>query len=248
MIGSANTAMYSYSPSTEDMSFYYNDHLKTTSFLVQNYASLDDVAIEKRVITRSRTGLVDKATSLVLSSSADSQQDSLANQYLDTMIMDDVWRAACLRKIRQNQRKQRALKRRLALNSTKSDRGPRISQRHHFKAASKAQFKPGITPPTPPNSPQTQCRGKPSSPGSDSGFVSASDSPPPNPPTYFRVHSTRNYPLNDTTPTISIDIPASMVGRSCLSCRCTNTTCWRRTLGGIICNSCGLRCFKLLYS
>ena len=162
---------------------------------------------------------------------------SLADQYLDTMIMDDVWRAACWRKIRQNNRKIKRL-------NTQLHRASLIAPSHHpqpiSKTRSKEKLKSKSTHPTPSPNLNKKYR-KPTSPRcSDSGFVSSS--PTPNPPTCFRVRSTRNCPIQTSnTATISIDIPASMVGRSCFSCGCTNTTCWRRTLGGIICNSCGLR-------
>jgi hypothetical protein len=162
---------------------------------------------------------------------------SLADQYLDTMIMDDVWRAACWRKIRQNKRKIKRLNTQLCRNSlTTSSHYPKPTS----KTCPKEKIKPKITHPTSSINLKPRHR-KPTSPrGSDSGFVSSS--PTPGPPAGFRVRSTRNYPTQPpNTTTISIDIPPSMVGRSCLSCGCTNTTCWRRTLGGIICNSCGLR-------
>ena len=161
----------------------------------------------------------------------------LADQYLDTMIMDDAWRATCWRKIRQNNRKLKRLKAPLARDSaTAPSRHPKPIS----KPRSKGEIKFKSTRSTPSLNLKKKCRKPTSTRGSDSGFVSSS--PTPNPPTYLRVRSTRNYPIQTSnTTSISIDIPASMVGRSCLSCGCTNTTCWRRTLGGIICNSCGLR-------
>ena len=163
---------------------------------------------------------------------------SLADQYLDTMIMDDVWRAACLRKIRQNQRTQRALKH-LNVNSTKQLQHTTASSNHPkrpSKLRSNTQLKSKIVS---SDSAKKKSRKLTSHGGSDSGFVSSS--PTPGPPTYLSVRSTRSYPVQTSNTTISIDVPSSAVGRSCLSCGCTNTTCWRRTLGGIICNSCGLR-------
>lgn len=162
---------------------------------------------------------------------------SLADQYLDTMIMDDVWRAACWRKIRQNKRKIKRLNTQLCRNSlTTSSHYPKPIS----KTCPKEKIKPKNTHPTSSINLKPRHRKHISPRGSDSGFVSSS--PTPGPPAGFRVRSTRNYPTQPpNTTTISIDISPSMVGRSCLSCGCTNTTCWRRTLGGIICNSCGLR-------
>jgi hypothetical protein len=186
----------------------------------------------------------DHNTDLKLDLKPDLKPASLADQYLDTMVMDDVWRAACLEKIRQNQRKHRALKR-LNVESEQlpshHDRSKQPSHGRPTKITKKhtSVVKSKMAPPTPPISPKGQSR-KPSSPnGSDSGFVSSS--PSPCAPPYVRVRSTRNYPITPPTESISLDIPASMGGRSCLSCGCSNTTCWRRTLGSIICNSCGLR-------
>ena len=163
---------------------------------------------------------------------------SLADQYLDTMVMDEFWRAACLRKIRQTQRTVKASK----VNATEPCRlvynahanGPKSLSQTRSKSQIKSKNPTSLDLKAKNNIKATSPR------GSDSGFVSCS--PTPNPPNYLRVRSTRKYPMQPPNPSsISLDIPASMVGRSCLSCRCTNTTCWRRTLGGIICNSCGLR-------
>ena len=52
---------------------------------------------------------------------------SLADQYLDTMTMDDVWRAACWRKIRQNNRKIKRL-------NTPLHRGSPTAPFHHHKS------------------------------------------------------------------------------------------------------------------
>ena len=173
------------------------------------------------------------------------------------MIIDDFWRAACRKRIRQLQRKERELKR-LTVTAPKPltriskalvHRHPKLvhKKRSFFSIQSKPAIKSTIkyktVLPTPPLSPKAKYRSKPSSPRrSDSGYISSpTSSPTPSPPNYLRVRSTRNCPIAPTTTTISIDIPVSMIGRSCLSCGCTNTTCWRRTLGGIICNSCGLR-------
>ena len=184
---------------------------------------------------------VSEVTPAVTTTSVNSglpKQFSLADQYLDTMIMDDFWRAACINQIRQNQRRQRALKRLEAKQRQTFFSGPSPPS----EQPSRQMFceKSRTISPTPPGSPYVQGSHKTCSPrGSDSGFISFS--PTPNPSSYLRVRSTRNCPVSNPSSTISIDMSASMVGRSCLSCRCTTTTCWRRTLGGIICNSCGLR-------
>ena len=162
------------------------------------------------------------------------RQYSLADQYLDTMVMDDFWRSACLRKIHQNERRQQIF----AI--------PRVKPHSHRKPSHLTKPLKTHMKPHRPKSPQnvkrriskTRCQTD-----TDSGFASSS----PAPPNYLRIRSTRNYPTDNTT-MISIDVPASMTGRSCLSCGCTNTTCWRRTLGGIICNSCGLRFIPLFNS
>jgi hypothetical protein len=213
-----------------------------------------DLAIEKPKATQRSNG---ESATVSSSRSGNAEKEySLANQYLDTMIMDDVWRAACRKRIRQLQRKQRELKRLTftapkplaRISKTLVSRHPKLAhkKRSFFPVKSKPAIKSTIkyktVLPTPPLSPKY--RSKPSSPRrSDSGYISSSPTftPTPPPPNYLRVRSTRNCPITPTTTTISIDIPASMIGRSCLSCGCTNTTCWRRTLGGIICNSCGLR-------
>ena len=170
---------------------------------------------------------------------------SLADQYLDTMMMDDTWRAACIAKISQTERKQLALKR-LSKRSTKRRLRHSTATKTAYpllkasQKADKTHSREGINPLTPPVSPRAAYRAEhSSSPSSDSGFISSSPTPTPSKP--LRMRSTRNCPISNSTASTLIDVPASMVGRSCLSCGCTNTTCWRRTLGGIICNSCGLR-------
>ena len=191
-------------------------------------------------------------SSVSTSSHHSSEHASLADMYLDTMIPDDHWRAACLRRIHQNQRNSRLnvdTKRISHRRSPALAPSPKFSKivrkkEHSSIVKSMSIVKPKMAPPTPPVSPKKQSPRKLSSSGSsDSGFVSSSPSPCPLP--YLRIRSTRNRPISLIPETISLDIPASMVGRSCLSCGCTTTTCWRRTLGGIICNSCGLRLFQL---
>ena len=172
-----------------------------------------------------------RAPTLPFSSS--SRTSSLADQYLDTMIPDDFWRALCRRKIRQKQRKLQELQRSNAgSNATfdlKAIHPHRKWKSKHF--AKRRSCAPVIS--------KDRLSRKSDSPGgSDSGFISSS--PPPSVPR-LRVRPTHNCPVQSFIPTMSIDTSISMTGRSCLACGCTNTTCWRRTLGGIICNSCGLR-------
>jgi hypothetical protein len=220
----------------------------------------EDLAIQNPIATTQSEHSDDDVALIPLSSSIKNGEHLLANQYLDTMVMDDTWRALCKKRIRQVRRKQQGLKRLktapkpLPYISTRLvSRRPRIAIKNKpfFPVKSKlgvkskssaTKSKPKTSLPTPPLSPKTKyCKATTSSSSrSDSGFISSS--PTPGPPSYLRVRSTRNCPITPTTTTISIDIPISMIGRSCLSCGCTNTTCWRRTLGGIICNSCGLRC------
>lgn len=227
-----------------------NGHLKSSGIPDQEDASGNRIAIrdhaEAHLYRRSSSGSTSPPTPTSVASGQEIQI-SLANQYLDTMVRDDVWRAACWKRIRQVQRKQRtqALKR-IKHTATKA---PRNSSVHttvpsQKKACSESSSSVHVKSKNRPSAFVTfqrpRCaKGAPSLRDSDSGFVSSS--PTPKPSTHLRVRSTRNYPLATPSETISIDIPASMVGRSCLSCKCTNTTCWRRTLGGIICNSCGLR-------
>lgn len=175
---------------------------------------------------------------------------SLADQYLDTMVMDDRWRALCLEAIRAKHQRQRLLKR-ADMKSTRQSRSsntpvrPRRGASNLTRKVNVTGKKLESTPPTPPISPRVAHRNDPSpcSTRSDSGFISSSPSPAP--PAHLRLRSTRNCPVANTPATISIDVSPSMIGRTCLSCGSSNTTCWRRTLGGIICNSCGLR---LVYS
>lgn len=204
---------------------YTNSHLTPKNFSDQCDIVADGTVRQKPTYSNDKTMPINPPKSPTI------KTYSLADQYLDTMVMDDFWRAACVRQIRQNRRKQLALKRGEAIANRQS------SEQSSFRPYRK---KSQTISPTPPNSPRAQYDHKVSSPhGSDSGFISSS--PTPTPPDYLRVRSTRNCPVSDHSATISINISTSMVGRSCLSCGCTTTTCWRRTLGGIICNSCGLR-------
>ena len=118
------------------------------------------------------------------------------------------------------------------------------SSQSQAKDSSKKQKRPITELPTPPISPKISSHRR--AEDSDSGFVSSLLSPIPVPAS--RIRSTRKHPIQGTAGLMSIDIPPSMVGRECLSCRCTNTTCWRRVMGGVICNSCGLRFDTLVTS
>lgn len=177
--------------------------------------------------------------------------ESLADQYLDTMVMDDVWRAACINKIRQNKRKlapKPVFKKSSKRNQRAATAAKSVDHLHNVSMKTyKSRSRYATHAPTPPVGPRAAYRSEDSSsPSSDSGFISSSPTPAPSPSRPLRMRSTRSWPMNNSSASNLIDIPASMVGRSCLSCGCTNTTCWRRTLGGIICNSCGLRLSFLL--
>jgi hypothetical protein len=47
--------------------------------------------------------------------------------------------------------------------------------------------------------------------------------------------------LEQISLTFSLDDLTSTRKRHCISCRITSTICWRHALGGLLCNSCGLR-------
>jgi hypothetical protein len=140
---------------------------------------------------------------------------SLGDQYLDTMIQDDRWRHLCLQQIRESRRIAR--KKRLSLPVKVKSRVPVED----------------LTPLTPPVSPKSCVPGK--SDDEDSGFHSGSPGRKPG-------RTTRRCPPQEELSSgYGIEVRRKMVGRSCLSCGCTSTTCWRRSLDGVICNSCGLR-------
>ena len=163
---------------------------------------------------------------------------SLANQYLDTMVMDDRWRRLCLKKIRQSRDHRHARQPSQPKPTSMKEQAQSEGGLASGLRGNKRKTRRSLTlPPTPPISPKLSYRRK--SDDSDSGFVSSS--PTPLPPTSARVRPTRKCPIELPAPTPLVDISVSMVGRSCLSCGCANTTCWRRMMGGIICNSCGLR-------
>ena len=203
-------------------------------------------------VTNSSTSIVgkqrsvDNAKSFLLSTSVNSnptERVSLADQYLDTMIMNDVWRAICLRIILQSQQERRAFKR-PNTTSSKLHHNPSAAAHDYTAAPSKrrsiGQTKSKIASFTSPLSSNKVCHDTPTSPGSsDSGFGS----------NLHTSHSEINGPARSTrsqsamgfSATISIDSSSSAEGRRCLSCKSTSTTCWRHAFGGVVCNSCGLR-------
>ena len=97
------------SESSGSDSVYSAYHLSLTDNPGRDEIGLKDLAIEKPKATQRSNG--ESATASGPRSGNAEKEYSLANQYLDTMIMDDVWRAACRKRIRQLQRKQRELKR-----------------------------------------------------------------------------------------------------------------------------------------
>ena len=159
---------------------------------------------------------------------------SLADQYLDTMVMDDGWRSACFWQIREGRRLQRLLKR---LNNRKSSIGRSDPPKIPAKVVSKPKMKPE---PVLDNSSVShemdQENGLRYTDSSDSGFYSWSLTSSSS--ATLRTRSTRSS-RNSLTPAPG-DRPLQE-GRRCLSCKAPDTTCWRHALGGIICNSCGLR-------
>ena len=162
---------------------------------------------------------------------------SLADQYLDTMIMNDLWRAICLRIILQSQRKRHVFKRPHP-RAIKLRHNPSAATHDytaiHSKTRSIRQPKSKITSPT--NSNKANYNKLISSSNLESGFDSDLPSEITGPP-----RSTRNQFKSGFGATISIDSLASTAGRFCLSCKSTSTTCWRKVFGGVVCNSCGLR-------
>lgn len=158
---------------------------------------------------------------------------SLADQYLDTMIMDDVWRAACLRAIRHSQQQKRRALKRLALSSIEQRQCNSITDSYNQSMLpSKTRFKDKSK--IPPSTPITSPSCPDDSDNSCVSYPTISNSPT------ARVHSTRSHPIDDST-TLTIDVLTSTPRRHCVSCKRTSTTCWRHALGGSLCNSCGLR-------
>lgn len=236
----------------DTMSAYVRDHLMSKPIPDQLETNLKGGAIRRR-FNKSRHDSTLSADRFIHSTITTANSDptevhiSLADQYLDTMVMDDKWRALCLETIRLNQRRQYLLKRRNTKSTTRQNRPTTATgrPRRDTSCVGKITAKHlASTPPTPPISPKAAHRKQPRSTRSDSGFISSSPSPAPL--AYLRLRSTRNYPVTNAPVTMSIDVSPSMIGRTCLSCRSANTTCWRRTLGDIICNSCGLRSLVVL--
>jgi len=174
--------------------------------------------------------VVDKRTSTFVKS----RLWQLADQYLDTMVMDDGWRNACLRHISEGRRRQQSITKQLEV------RDPSFSLLDHFKLPAKVRTKRKIkSDPVlakPPISPKAD-RASSTGPSSDSGFFSCS--PTPNSP--MTVGTTRCTRTGHKSIAASVDDQPRKGGRRCLSCKSPNTSCWRHALGGIICNSCGLR-------
>jgi hypothetical protein len=162
---------------------------------------------------------------------------SLADQYLDTMVMDDIWRASCMRAIRYGQQQKRLASKKL--NNISPKRFHRNSSTITYSndaLMSKTQFKPQIKSELAPRMPTTNHISSGDSDNrSDSCFPNSDSS------TTWHARSTRSHPTDDSSTAGSIDVLKSMVTRRCVSCRRTDTTCWRHALGGSLCNSCGLR-------
>ena len=198
------------------------------------------------------TSIVEKHNNLksfIVPTSVDSNPPDgvpLADQYLDTMIVNDVWRALCLRIIFQSQQKPHTLKRPNTAISTKFHHTPSTGPHRHTtvpcKTLSKGQNKSEIAPSVSSINSKTafQDKSTSSSASSDSGFESY-PSTPNSSETNFWVRSTRSHPSKYFSATIPIDASTSTGGRHCLSCKTTDTTCWRHAFGGVVCNSCGLR-------
>jgi hypothetical protein len=170
-------------------------------------------------------------------SSPRGKQPSLADQYLDTMIMDDIWRASCMRAIRYSQQQKRLASKKLNIISPKRfDRNPSIITYNSDTPVSKTQFKQQIKSELTPRMPAIKHISSGDSDNrSDSCFPNSESS------ITWHARSTRSHPSDDSSTTGSIDVLKSMVARRCVSCRRTDTTCWRHALGGSLCNSCGLR-------
>jgi hypothetical protein len=160
---------------------------------------------------------------------------SLADQYLDTMIMNDLWRAICLRIILQSQRKRQVFQRPRP-TSIKPHDNPSAATVMHSNTRSIRQGKSKIGSST---SPTNSNKADSSSSNLESDFNS--DLPAPHSEITGPARSTRSQFTTGFDGTISIDSLASTSGRCCLSCKSTNTTCWRKVSGGVVCNSCGLR-------
>jgi hypothetical protein len=211
----------------------------TQSTEISNCDHLDYNRVTNLPTSKQRS--VNNAQSFILSASVNSNPTepvSLADQYLDTMIMNDVWRAICLRIILQSQQERCAFKR-----STKPHNNPSAKAHDYtavsFKPRSIGQTRSKIASSTSPKSSKKACHDEPTSSGSDSGFVS--HLPTPHSEINGPSRSTRSQSTTGLSATISMDSSTSAAGRRCLSCKSTSTTCWRHAFGGVVCNSCGLR-------
>ena len=200
-------------------------------------------------ITNLSTSVVGKqrsasnAKSFALSASNPTERVSLADQYLDTMIMNDVWRSICLSIILQSQQERRTFKR-PNTTSTKRHRKPSAAIHDYTAVPSETQSivrtKSKIPSATSPKTSKKACIGKPASlDSSDSEF--GSNIRTPHSEIYGPARSTRSQSTTGFSTTISFDSRNSVAGRRCLSCKSTSTTCWRHAFGGVVCNSCGLR-------
>jgi hypothetical protein len=181
--------------------------------------------------------------SFALSASTPTERVSLADQYLDTMIMNDVWRSICLSIILQSQQERRKFKRPNA-TSTKRHHKPSAAIHDYTAVPSKPQSigrtKSKIPSATSLTASNKSCIGKPASlDDSDSEF--GSNVRTPHSEIYGPARSTRSQSTMGFSTTISFDSRSSLAGRRCLSCKSTSTTCWRHAFGGVVCNSCGLR-------
>jgi hypothetical protein len=158
-------------------------------------------------------------TSGNLSNRNDSNPDeykSLADQYLDTMTIDDDWRRL-MEYIRD------------MMSQHTCSGSSTISPTLH-NPPSNRRFKTG------PLKPRT-CRNRGKyQPGSDNEFISLSSSP--NPRLYEHSRSTGNS-IHQTRVTTLINVSGS--DGACFSCKSTSTTCWRYISDRRACNPCALR-------
>jgi hypothetical protein len=174
---------------------------------------------------------VDKRTSIFVKSPPILH---LADQYLDTMVMDDDWRNACLRQISEARRRQQSILKQLNGGNSSFSVRDHLTLPAKARTKSKVESEPVLDKPT--ISPKAELHNRSGSTGTDSGFFSCS--PTPNSPMVLATRSTRTGHKSIAT---SVDDQPRKDGRRCLSCKSRNTSCWRRAFGGIICNSCGLR-------
>lgn len=226
-----------------DSNSWTTDHTVSTVVTRHDHLGYNRVANSSTsVVGKQRSAC--NAKSFALSGSVNSnptERVSLADQYLDTMIMNDVWRSACLRIILQSQQERRKFK---GSNGTsnKVHHTPFAAAHDYNSVPSKRRSISQTKSKTAATSPVTSkkaCNDEPtSSSGSDSDFGC-------NPPTPYSeingpARSTRSQSTTGFSTAISLDSSTS-AGRRCLSCKSTSTTCWRHAFGGVVCNSCGLR-------